>query len=123
METEAIFLDENYLREKLNQLNCIKTNRYYYKINKSDRPNSNSIYVKLCKKTHDGFEITGKTLRISDHKSPTKTNNLEFLIKLDKPINKGRKNAFGEMLRALEKRSSDAINEFLIKRSGGNKNG
>ncbi len=116
METEARFLDINYLNERLSQLNSIKTNRFYYKISKSDRKNSNSIYVRLCRKTHDGFEIAGKTLRISDHKSPTKHNCLEFLIKPDREITKGRKNAFSEMLRALEKRSADAINEFLIKR-------
>ena len=126
METEEKFLNKDYIKIRVNELNSIKNGTYFYEIEESDRANSNSIYVTFYKRLTNGMKIKGKTLRISDHKGKD-PNVLDFLVKPAKELTKGRKVSFGEMLRGLEKRSADAIGSYILKLNtkiiGGDKNG
>ena len=114
METESRFLDENYIRVRLDELKEIRNREYSYTISRSNRENSKSIYVRFDRKyIYNGEEhfFGGSQVRISDHPIQSENNPslVQFIVDEKTPLSKGRKaqfmNAFKEGLRRTKRRN------------------
>lgn len=110
--TEELFLKKEYIIEILNQFKEIRDGSTRYRIAKSDRPNSVSIYIEFycCGKNKWFKEYI---LRISDHKS-LRFPNSQFLINLKKPLKKVRKILFSKTIaNCIYKAHSKHLNKTL----------
>lgn len=102
METESKLLNIEYIETKIKELEEIKLGHVAYKIEKSNRENSNSIYVRFYKtnlvKGETHFYAFNESLRISDHylaNSPSK----QFIVEPDAILTKKKKETFVRTLK------------------------
>lgn len=102
METEAKFLDVNYVETRIREFKDIRSRQVAFKVERSNRENSNSIYVRFyLTRINKGEErfFAGSGVRISDHylnDYPHK----QFIVDTSMPLTKGRKAIF---IKTLEK--------------------
>lgn len=96
VETEEKFLNPTYVETRVRELKEIRTREYAYTIDRSNRENSKTIYVRFYKvnkvKGEERF-FGEKQLRISDHYLQDKYC-VQFIIKENMPLTKGRKSIF-----------------------------
>lgn len=98
METETKFLDQNYVETRVRELKEVRTRKVAYKIEKSNRENSNSLYVRfyvirMFKGEEKFYGVSG--LRISDHLLTNyPETHKQFIIDPTMPLTKGRKAIF-----------------------------
>ena len=103
MEQENKFLDPLYVETRVRELKAIRNKEYSFKISKSNRENSKSIYVRFYRVfIYNGEQkfFGDKTLRISDHFLPTYEKGSQFIVRENTPLTKGRKALF---MRTIEK--------------------
>lgn len=96
VETEIRFIDEDYVRVRLNDITEIKHKEIKVNIYHSDNIDSNSIYIDFyCKLPSDnGFKWSRNcTLRVSDHHLAT-YKSTQFIIDGNKIMTKKRKELF-----------------------------
>lgn len=106
METEAIFLNVEYIENRLQEFKKIRSQEIVYKIEKSVRKNSNSLYIWFyIKDVHDCWNKTF-CVRISDHY--VKTIHPTFLVRKNQKVTPKRKQSFIDTL-------SRAINYTSVK--------
>lgn len=67
METQSKFLSIPYLETRLKEIQEIKRGEMKYKIERSDRANSNSLYITFSMLNRNFRWQKYETLRISDH--------------------------------------------------------
>lgn len=102
MEQESKFLDPLYVETRIREAKEIRNKEYAYKITKSNRDNSKSLYVRFYRVfIYNGEKkyFGDKQLRISDHPS-LNHKGTQFLVREDAPLTKGRKALF---MRTIEK--------------------
>lgn len=100
VETEEKFLDINYVETRIRELKEIRNKKYAYKIQKSNRENSKTIYVRFYEvlnfKGDDKF-FGEVQLRISDHYLPDKFC-VQFITRENTFLTKKRKTTFKRTL-------------------------
>ena len=115
METQAKLLDENYISTRLYEIKEIKTKRVFFTIHKSDRENSNSVYVSFYTKGEGDKLFKESELRISDHplKGVAPTETTQFIIDTTQVLNSKKKALF---MKTAEKTIKRGLNRaFRVK--------
>ena len=117
METELKFLDINYVETRVRELKDVRTKQVSYKIERSNKENSNSIYVRFylirINKGEKKF-VGGSGLRISDHfLNNYPSTHKQFIVDPSMPLTKGRKALF---IRSLEKAIKTTFKTSLLLR-------
>lgn len=114
METEMIFLNVEYIENKLKEFKKIKSQEIVYKIVKSVRKNSNTLYVWFyIKDAHDYWKRTF-AVRVSDHY--VKTIHPTFLVKKNAKVTPKRKQSFLDTLQRAINYTSVKHCKYLMKR-------
>ena len=122
MDLQSRLLDKDYLAIRLQEIKEIRRKELTYKIENSDRINSNSIYIEFYIK--DTIPIKRHTLRISDHEidcvhsqfiiNPnddlTKKKKAQFMRALELSVKKA---LFKDMSKKLDKISSGKENDLV----------
>jgi hypothetical protein len=112
MDTQAKLLNEKYLGIRLNTIKEIKNHEVFYKIEKSNRTFSKSIYIRFYRpSTSNGSWHRSSSLRISDHESDNCVIT-QLIIEPDKPLTKKVKKDF---LNCVERVIKKAIYRSLCK--------
>lgn len=102
METENKLLDIEYLETRIKELKEIKSGAFAYKIEKSNRENSNSVYIRFYQVRINKGEkhfFGAKSLRISDHRTKEKNYHTNFYIDPNAILTKSKKERFIATLR------------------------
>lgn len=86
IETEAKLLDINYIETRLRDIKEIRNKEIFYNIEKSNRPDSKSIYV------YFHYDIYTTHMRISDHSIQTPV--VQFIVNPFNVLNKKKKELF-----------------------------
>lgn len=114
METEMIFLNVEYIENRLQEFKKIRSQEISYKIQKSVKKNSNTVYVNFyIKNPNDNWAKTF-TVRISDHY--VKTIHPTFLVKKNVKVISKRKQAFMDTLQRAINYTSVKHCKYLMKR-------
>ena len=115
METETKFLDVNYVETRIREFKDIRSKQVSYKIERSNRENSNSIYVRFyLTRINKGEErfFAGSGVRISDHYLSDYPHK-QFIVDTTMPLTKGRKAIF---IKTLEKALKTTFKtSFMVK--------
>lgn len=114
METEMIFLDVNYIENRLQEFKKIRTQEISYKIQKSVKKNSNTIYVNFYIMSPNNNWSKTFTVRISDHY--VKTIHPTFLVKRNAKVTSKRKQSFMDTLQRAINYTSVKHCKYLMKR-------
>lgn len=114
METEMIFLNVDYIENRLQEFKKIKTQEISYKIQKSVKKNSNTIYVNFYIMSPNNNWSKTFTVRISDHY--VKTIHPTFLVKRNAKVTPKRKQSFMDTLQRAINYTSVKHCKYLMKR-------
>lgn len=114
METEMIFLNVDYIENRLKEFKKIRSQEISYKIQKSVKKNSNTIYVNFYIKSPNDNWAKTFTVRISDHY--VKTIHPTFLVKRNAKVTPKRKQSFMDTLQRAINYTSVKHCKYLMKR-------
>ena len=112
METQAKLLSEQYITTRLGEIKEIKKGEITYTIHKSDRENSNSVYISFYKKGDKDKLYKESELRISDHplKGVAPTETTQFIIDTTQVLNSKKKTLF---MKTIERTIKRGLNRSL----------
>lgn len=109
MEQKNKFLDPFYVETRVKEIKEIRNNQYSYKISRSNRENSKSLYVRFYRVfIYNGEKkfFGDTTLRISDHLLPkSRYPKSQFLVDVEKILCKSRKAQFKKALEQTVKKA------------------
>lgn len=97
MDTQAKFLNKDYLETRLRDLSVIRKKELSFQIHESDRALSRTLYIEFWKKEGENF-YKQQTIRISDHLQ-NDCPHIQFIVKPYDFLTKKKKQQF---LRTIE---------------------
>lgn len=113
MDTQAKFLNKEYLETRLRDLTPIRRKEFSFKIHESDRALSKTLYVEFWTKDGENY-YKQQTIRISDHWQDD-CPHIQFIVKPYEFLTKQKKQQFLRMIENTIKKGQRRNLYFKLK--------